>query len=231
MNNFKFKNPIITMKNTIFYSAIAATFLFASCSGGGESKVEEGAEAATATAEAKNYTIDPQSSSVEWFAEKVTGKHNGTVAIKSGELKVENEAISAGNFVMDMNTITVLDMPADDEYNVKLTGHLKSEDFFNVESAPESSFEVVSVEKIEGAAEGASNYNVKGNLTIKGITKAITFPASVSISGDAVNANAEFEIDRTEWDIKYGSGKFFQDIGDKAIYDNFKIKFNITAKA
>ncbi len=218
------------MKNTIFYSAIAATFLFAACAGG-ESKVEEGADAASASAEAKNYVIDPQSSSVEWFAEKVTGKHNGTVAIKSGELNVENESISAGKFVMDMNTITVLDMPADDEYNVKLTGHLKSPDFFNVESAPESTFEVVSLEKIDGAAEGAPNYNVKGNLTIKGITKAITFPATVSMSSDLVNATAEFEIDRTEWDIKYGSGKFFQDIGDKIIYDNFKIKFNITAKA
>jgi len=83
------------MKNTFFYSAIAASFLFASCAGGGESNVEEGAEAATGTEEAKNFTIDPQSSTVEWFAEKVTGKHNGTVAIKSGELKVENEAISA----------------------------------------------------------------------------------------------------------------------------------------
>ncbi|MEX1187789.1 MAG: YceI family protein [Bacteroidia bacterium] len=90
---------------------------------------------------------------------------------------------------------------------------------------------MVSVEKIADAAANQANYTIKGNLTIKGITKAITFPATVSMTDEAVNATAEFEIDRTEWDIKYGSGKFFQDLGDKMIYDNFIIKLNIAAKA
>jgi polyisoprenoid-binding protein YceI len=219
------------MKNKFFYSAITAALLFASCSGGDSSKVEEKGEAASAAAEAKSFTIDNESSSVKWLAKKVTGEHNGTVTIKSGAFQVEEGKIAAGEFALDMTSITVLDMPADDEYNVKLTGHLKSEDFFSVEKSPEANFEIVSVEKIEGATEGQPNYNVKGNLTIKGISKAITFPATVNMDENSVKANAEFELDRTEWDIKYGSGKFFPEIGDKMIYDNFTIMLDIVAKA
>jgi polyisoprenoid-binding protein YceI len=207
-----------------------AAFVLASCAGG-ETKTEESAEVAAAGAEAKTYTIDQSASKVAWLAKKVTGEHNGVVNIKSGELQVENGAVKAGKFVLDMNTITVLDLPADDEYNAKLTGHLKSPDFFNVEASPETTFEIASVEPIEGAAAGAANYNVKGNLTIKGITKAITFPATITTNETGVQANAQFDIDRTEWDIKYGSGKFFQDLGDKMINDNFTINFEIVAKS
>jgi len=218
------------MKTMFFASAIVAAVFFSSC-GGNSSHVEEGAEVAEAGAGAVTYTIDNGTSNVEWLAKKVTGQHNGTVAIKSGELKSEGGKLVAGKFELDMNTITVLDMPAEDEYNVKLTGHLKSPDFFNVEASPVATFEIASAEPIEGAAAGAANYTVKGNLTIKGITKAITFPATVAVSAGEATANAEFEIDRTEWDIKYGSGKFFQDLGDKMINDNFAIKFAISAKA
>jgi polyisoprenoid-binding protein YceI len=216
------------MKSTFFLSAITAMFVLASC--GSNSSTEASGEAAEAGATAVNYTIDPASSKVEWVAKKVTGQHNGTVALKSGELKAEAGTITAGKFTLDMNSILVLDLPAEDEYNAKLLGHLKSADFFNVESAPESSFEIVSVEPIAGAAAGAANYNVKGNLTIKGISKAITFPATINVSENDVAANAEFDIDRTEWDIKYGSGKFFQDLGDKMINDAFTVKFALNAK-
>jgi len=216
------------MKSTFFLSAITAMFVLASC--GSNSSTEASGEAAEAGATAVNYTIDPASSKVEWVAKKVTGQHNGTVALKSGELKAEAGAITAGKFILDMNSILVLDLPAEDEYNAKLLGHLKSADFFNVESAPESSFEIVSVEPIADAIAGAANYNVKGNLTIKGISKAITFPATINVSENNVAANAEFDIDRTEWDIKYGSGKFFQDLGDKMINDEFTVKFALNAK-
>jgi len=216
------------MKSTFFLSAITAMFVLASC--GSNSSTEASGEAAEAGATAVNYTIDPASSKVEWVAKKVTDQHNGTVALKSGELKAEAGAITAGKFILDMNSILVLDLRAEDEYNAKLLGHLKSADFFNVESAPESSFEIVSVEPIADAIAGAANYNVKGNLTIKGISKAITFPATINVSENNVAANAEFDIDRTEWDIKYGSGKFFQDLGDKMINDEFTVKFALNAK-
>lgn len=230
-NNNNQLKPKIIMKNNFFYSAIASAFLFASCAGGDSSKVEEKGEAATAASEAKSFTIDNEVSSVKWLAKKVTGEHNGTVAIKGGALQVEEGSIAAGEFALDMTSITVLDLPADDEYNAKLTGHLKSEDFFSVEQSPEANFQIVSVESIEGATEGQPNYNVKGNLTIKGISKAITFPATVNLGDNSVKASAEFELDRTEWDIKFRSGKFFPEIGDKMIYDNFTIMFDIVAKA
>lgn len=216
------------MKRTIFLSAFAAMFVLASC--GSSSNTEASGEVAEAGAGAVNYTIDAAASKVEWTAKKVTGQHNGTVALKSGELKAEGAVVTAGKFTMDMNSIVVLDIPANDEYNGKLVGHLKSPDFFSVETSPESTFEIVSVEAIAGAAAGAPNYTVKGNLTIKGIAKAITFPATISVSGDQLTANAEFDIDRTEWDIKYGSGKFFQDLGDKMINDAFTVKFALAAK-
>jgi len=131
--------------------------------------------------------------------------------------------------VVDMNTIKVTDI-TDAESNSKLAAHLNSEDFFNTAANPEALFELISAEPIANAAANAPNYNLKGNLTIKGITKAISFPATVQITADAVNASAEFPIDRTEWDIKYGSGKFFKDLADKAINDNFDVKLNISAK-
>ncbi|MFM2285794.1 MAG: hypothetical protein RLZZ543_1291 [Bacteroidota bacterium] len=120
-------------------------------------------------------------------------------------------------------------MPATDEFNAKLLGHLKSDDFFSVEKNPEAQFEIVKVEAASDAASG-NNSTVTGNLTIKGIAKSITFPANITIEPAQLTAKAEFNIDRTEWDIKYGSGKFFQDLGDKMINDEFTVKFNLTAK-
>lgn len=216
-------------KNLFLASAFAGALLIASCGNSG-SKVEESQQAAEAGQGAVSYTIDSAASTVNWFASKVTGKHDGTLAIKSGDIQTENGTVSAGKIVFDMTQIVVTDV-TDAEMNGKLTGHLKSDDFFSVETHPEATFEIVSVEPIAEAAEGTPNYSVKGNLTIKGITKAITFPATINVTEGTLNAAAEVEIDRTEWDIRYGSGKFFENIGDKAIHDNFKVNFNVTAKA
>jgi polyisoprenoid-binding protein YceI len=229
MNPNNPKPSIILMKKSIFALAVVAATFFASC-GGSSVKTEDGQAAAEAGAGAVAYKLDAASSSVEWTAKKVTGQHNGTVAIKSGELNAEAGKLTAGKFAMDMTSIKVLDI-TDAETNGKLSGHLNSDDFFATAKNPESTFEIVSVEPIAGAAAGAPNYTVKGNLTIKGIAKAITFPATITMDEKELKANAQFDIDRTEWDIKYGSGKFFQDLGDKMINDAFNVKFNIVAKA
>lgn len=217
------------MKRVILMSSVISMLILSSC-GGSSVNSGESADAAKAGAGAVTYVLDSTGSNVEWLAKKVTGQHNGTVAIKSGELQVDSSKLTAGKFVMDMNSIIDLDIPAGDEYNAKLVGHLKSDEFFASEKHPESTFELVKAEPIAGAAAGAANYTVTGNLTIKGIAKSITFPATITISPEAVSCVAEFEIDRTQWDIKYGSGKFFQDIGDKMIYDTFVVKFNLNAK-
>jgi polyisoprenoid-binding protein YceI len=216
------------MNKTILFSSLITLGLMASCSQNA-SKTEDAQTAAKADSAAQAFVMDTAGSTMEWFASKVTGKHNGTLKIKSGELKIQGEKLVAGNFVVDMNTIKVTDI-TDAESNSKLAAHLNSEDFFNTAANPEALFELVSAEPIANAAANAPNYNLKGNLTIKGITKAISFPATVQITADAVNASAEFPIDRTEWDIKYGSGKFFKDLADKAINDNFDVKLNISAK-
>jgi polyisoprenoid-binding protein YceI len=229
MNPNNPKPSIILMKKSIFALTVVVATLFASC-GGSSVKTEDGQAAAEAGAGAVAYKLDAASSSVEWTAKKVTGQHNGTVAIKSGELKAEAGKLTAGKFAMDMTAIKVVDI-TDAETNGKLAGHLNSDDFFATAKNPESTFEIVSVEPIAGAAAGAPNYTVKGNLTIKGIAKAITFPATITMDEKELKATAQFDIDRTEWDIKYGSGKFFQDLGDKMINDAFNVKFNIVAKA
>lgn len=216
------------MKKVIVFSSLITLGFLASC-GQNASKTEEAQTAAKADSSAQAFLMDTAATKMEWFAAKVTGKHNGTLKIKSGELKVQGGKLSAGMFTMDMKSIKVLDI-TDAKSNSDLTGHLNSKDFFDTEVNPEATFELVSAEPIANAAADAPNYNLKGNLTIKGISKAIAFPAKVKISEDAVNASAEFPIDRTEWDIKYGSGKFFKDIADKAINDNFDVKLIISAK-
>ncbi len=172
------------------------------------------------------YRVDTQNSKVEWFAEKVTGKHNGTIAIKSGELH-NNHGKFAGKFTMDMNTITVSDLTGSSK--TKLEKHLHSADFFHVGSHPESEFELLSLTPLSGIKESEPNFNVKGTLTIKGISQPVTFPATIKFNGKMMTAIGEAVVDRSKFDIRYGSKSFFADIGDKAIYDEFRIRFSIVA--
>jgi polyisoprenoid-binding protein YceI len=127
------------MNKTILFSSLITLGLVASCSQNA-SKTEEAQTAAKADSSAQAFVMDTAGSTMEWFASKVTGKHNGTLKIKSGELKIQGEKLVAGNFIMDMKTIKVLDLK-DAETNSKLTAHLNSEDFFNTSKNPESTFE------------------------------------------------------------------------------------------
>ena len=125
----------------------------------------------------------------------------------------------------DMNSVTNVDL-TDKEWNDKLVGHLKSEDFFGVAKFPRSKFEITKVILTSG-----ENYNVTGNLTIKGITHETTFPAVIKINEKTIITVAKITVDRTKYDIKYGSASIFQDIGDKAISDNFDLDIHIIASA
>lgn len=176
----------------------------------------------------KIYKIDLQQSEIQWIGKKVTGQHNGLINFKEGQLAVENGKIIAGNFKVDMNSITCKDL-TDPNSNSKLVGHLKSEDFFLVEKFPESKFEIISVQVNNSSDNKNYNFNVTGKMTIKDSTKTITFPALITIDENQITAQADFEIDRTEFGIKYGSGKFFQGLGDKMIRDNFNLIIKIVA--
>jgi polyisoprenoid-binding protein YceI len=166
--------------------------------------------------------VDVAKSILKWDAKKVTGEHNGTVGISSGSISINGSKIVGGEFEIDMNSIKCDDLK-DAGYNGKLIGHLKSDDFFSVAKNPKANF------KITKATGSKGQYNITGNMTIKGITKSITFPATVTIGTDGITATAKIVLDRTLWDIRYGSKKFFDSIGDKAIYDDFTMDLTLTA--
>jgi len=176
----------------------------------------------------KELKINTTDSEVLWHGEKVVGKHDGKVKIKDGVVNVKDGKIVGGMVTVDLSTITDTDI-TDEATNQKLVGHLKSEDFFDIAKFPVSTLEITEVTPIQNSAAGQPNYTVKGNLTIRGVTKGITFPASITISDSKVTSNATFDIDRTEFGLKYGSGKFFEGLGDKMIKDNFTMTYKISA--
>jgi polyisoprenoid-binding protein YceI len=151
-------------------------------------------------------------SKVTWKAYKVTGSHTGTVALKEGALIFNEGTLTGGEFAVDMTTLVATDLEG--EYKEKLEGHLKSDDFFGVNENPTSSLVFKEVK-----TSGKNSYKVTGDLTIKGITKAITF--DVSIYGN--KATATMKIDRAQYNVRYGSGSFFENLGDKTIYDEFDL--------
>lgn len=190
-----------------------------------EAETSDAETVAEAKVEAIKYVADIDSSTIEWKGFKPTGTHNGTIKLDSGVLKVNEGAIESGSFLVNMSSITVLDLPADDKMNAKLTGHLKSADFFDTENHPNAAFEVTGIEESEGKTM------LSGNLTIKGIKQNITFPVSVSQNGDMLTLTSEsFTIDRSKWEVKYGSKSFFDNLGDKFINDDIELKVNLTAK-
>ncbi|CAH8282038.1 YceI-like domain-containing protein [Mariniflexile fucanivorans] len=156
--------------------------------------------------------IKTDKSKLVWKGYKVTGSHEGTIAIKSGSLSFDNDKLVGGEFVIDMTTISSTDLEG--EYKGKLDKHLKSDDFFGVENHSTSTLVFSKV-----TASGKNSYSVTGNLTIKGKTNPITF--TVSIYGNKATAN--LKVDRTKYDVRYGSTSFFDGLKDKAIYDEFDL--------
>lgn len=176
---------------------------------------------------ATNLEVDPAASTLGWTAKKFGGQHNGTVKLSKGTLTVNGKKLSGGNFVMDMTSITDVDI-TNSEFNQKLTGHLKSEDFFSVEKNPTSMFKITKATPIANAKAGENNYTVTGDLTIKGITNAVTFPALVKLDNGSAEATAKIEIDRTKYDIKYRSG-MLGTAADKIIDDTFTLDVKLVA--
>jgi polyisoprenoid-binding protein YceI len=170
------------------------------------------------------YKVDAAKSVLNWEGKKVTGQHNGTVLLKDGMLTVEGGKLTGGMFTIDMASMTDLDL-TDKGYNEKLMGHLKSPDFFDVAKHPTAVFKITSVKP--GAA--ANQYTIAGSMTIKGITNAVSFPATVKMSGNMIEADGKATLDRTKYDIRYGSKSFFENIGDKAIYDEFVVDLKLVA--
>lgn len=188
-------------------TATALVMSLAVIAGGGENK----------------YVVKNEISSMEWVGKKVTGEHTGTIKVESGEVMVKDGEITGGTLYIDMSTIVVTDIK-DEETNAKLKGHLMSDDFFSVEKHPKSKLVITKVVK------DGDKHIIHGDLTIKGITEKVKIPTTIKMDGDKLVAIGEAEIDRTKYDIRFRSGKFFEDLGDKMIYDNFVVKFKVGAR-
>ena len=166
-----------------------------------------------------NVEVNTESSTIHWIGSKISSSHEGNVKITKGSLAIDHGVLAGGYFSIDMNTITCSDIRSKKKRNY-LVDHLKNEDFFNVKEFPVADI------RIENAEKGDGNiYKIMALLTIKGITHPIVFEADVNINGSNYSAKAKIKIDRTKWDIKYKSGNFFKDLGDKAILD--EIEFDI----
>ncbi len=169
------------------------------------------------------FKVDPAKSQLIWNARKVTGSHDGFVNIKTGKLEFRDGQLTGGYFEIDMTSITVTDLSG--KQKESLEGHLKSDDFFGVEQHPNALLRITSV-----ASRGtAGEYKITANATIKGVTKEIRFNAVVNPEADT--AEAELELDRTDYNVRYGSGSFFDNLGDKTIYDEFTIKVRLQLAA
>jgi len=163
-------------------------------------------------------------SELTWAGSRPGKTHNGTLGIKEGSLVFEEGKLTSGNFTLNMTTITVLDIEPG-KNNQKLVDHLNTPDFFDSKNHPTGKF------IISGSQEQDGKTLVKGKLTIKGITKDVSFLAKISNNGDTVVLKSDkFNIDRTDWDIRFRSGKFFDNLKNKLIYDEIPITVMVTAK-
>jgi polyisoprenoid-binding protein YceI len=174
-------------------------------------------------ASAKTFSLETSESKMGWIGRKVTGQHNGTLNLASGSMEMDGKTVKSGKFKVDMTSLTVLDL-TDPEMNAKLTGHLKSDDFFSVDK---NAVAVMTVKNVVIKDIENSVYHVTGDLTIKGITNEVIFPATIVELQDGYHAHAEFKLDRTLWDVRFRSGKFFENLGDKLIYDDFDVKLDL----
>lgn len=212
------------MKRIVLSLAIVAGLAFSATSC--KKSAVDAQDVAEATAEAVTFNVNTGDSEIVWEGSKVIGgSHNGTIALSSGEISVKDGVVEAGTFVIDMNSITVLDIE-DAEKRGWLEGHLKgateenADHFFNVAQFPEGKFEITSV------ADG----RVEGNLTLKGVTKNVTFPATITVTDNDVTIVAEsFKIDRTQWGVNFNSESMTDLAADSVISNNIVIKFVVKA--
>ena len=176
------------------------------------------------------HPIDCSESRVEWTGRNLFKKHFGTIAMSGGEITVKEGEVIGGSIILDMRTIKNCDLRDKDE-NSLLIHHLKSEDFFDVEHFPTAGFDLLECGVLVGATPGSPNYFIRGKLTLKDVTKEVSIPANiVPEDNGSIRAQACFDIDRTEWNINYGSGKLFEKLGMHLVNDTISLELFITAR-
>ena len=211
-------------KLSITYLILIIAPLFFGCAGHVKEENKNNAPASSISLHVGNekyIRIDTKESVVAWKGSSVEGAHRGYVYISQGELMIENGQLVGGTVEVDMSTIEGDDHRSDNN----LIKHLKDSDFFDVKRFP---FSTIAITRAESTND--ENKKVTGNLTIKGITHPVTFPAKMEVKDGIVNANGKLVIDRTDWGIRYRSGKFFANLADKTISDSIEFNIKIVAK-
>lgn len=217
------------MKNNLLVAVIASLLLVACASAPDADKASTVEQQNAASLQGEVYSIDTTASTVTWIGTKPTAQHTGTFLLDSGAVAVNNDQLTGGTFLIDINSLTNLDLEG--EYKGKLEGHLKSADFFDVEKYPVSKFVITKVEPFDSSKAKSvlanPNYLISGNLTLKDSTKNVTFPAVVNVSANTVEAKANFNIDRSQWGMSYGNDQSLQ---DKFIRPEVNIQFDLKAR-
>lgn len=162
-------------------------------------------------------------SELYWKGYKVTGSHEGYVGIKSGSIELKDGKLVGGSFVVDMTSITCTDLSG--KYGDNFVGHLKSDDFFSTDKYATAEMVITEVKEV-----AANKYDIKADFTVKGKKVNVMFTANTKMVEGDWTATAEFQLDRTQFDVRYGSPSFFSDLGDKAISNEFDIKVSLVAK-
>lgn len=219
------------MKKIMHIAAIIALLAATACQHApkaDEAKTTEPATVESKTANGTQYIVDRTNSVVKWIGTKPTGQHHGTLMLKEGILGFSGNKIENGHFVIDLESLQAYD--DDGSANTKLQGHLKSEDFFNVAKYSAATFEITNAKEGVPADKVLvmkdATHTITGNLKIKDVTKSITFPVRVIISDGKITADANFNINRTDWGINYHSDK---SLGDKFINEEININLHIIA--
>lgn len=201
-------------------------------SAGDKAGVSNKGEVAAATG--MTMAVDAAASKVMWQGTKPTGTHMGTVNVSGGSVSVKDGKVTGGNFTLDMTSITCTDLEGDSKAG--LEGHLKGtaeaekdDHFFNVKKYPTAKFEITKVTGLAGNAE--ANALVYGNLTMKDQTKQVSFKATITATDETVSVSApKFTIDRTQWNVTYGSKSIFDDLKDKFVNDEIGLQIELSAK-
>jgi polyisoprenoid-binding protein YceI len=211
------------------FTVLALGLAVVGCKKGAEADTSEAKEAATSESSSSKYAVNTSESTIEWKGFKPTGSHNGIINLDSGTFSVTDSTLESGTFIIDMTSINSTDLEGDQKAN--LDAHLKGTvegkegDFFNVAKFPNAAFEIT------GTTVENGKTMISGNLALKGIKNNITFPATITNTGDVMTIISDaFTIDRTKWSINYGSKSIFDNLGDKFINDDMELKISITAK-
>lgn len=245
----KLKLDMKFLKSTLLMTALAAV-VFA-CGPKGNTVETSDAKAVANSADAKAVAVNTEASFVTWIGSKPAGKHNGSIGISAGELNVKGSEIVGGKLTIDITSLKCLDLEEGGDSYGKLVGHLLSPDFFDATTHPTATFEVTGVSKFTSSnleadqAEFETEHRpatlseimvenpthfISGNLTIRGTTKNITFPAAVSIDNGVIRASANFNIDRTAWGLMYGDEASVADKAkDRFIYNTVNVGFELEA--